>query len=632
MSDNSSRPGPSTKKRGKKWLPVWGSLGSRSYWRSFTCSRFGCSGGGRDFAWLSLLLALVLSMALLLVGTRAGLLERFTDALLGTLRPHGVPVWAKAHWQNHEGIQLDLLEKLKDLERRLPGENFGVTVHPYRRLANRTPRIALPAEDIWDSDIPWLGWAIYPQDPLWKLERDDSIPQDTMPGENRWIGLDLTVVLSEALFESQFDYQAYRTMIQPILIEKKLRRLPAKLPNGSIRSVMDTLWLQVQIGDREEMVQFKTRWVHHIPSMEKVAFLFPLSTYNALLAAYHFPEIRYDPNNFGRGDATDSRRLQSSIYPVQNLVSYAECVQKEINKTGLNALPEVNASKCPKPILPPGLGDITGIREKGDWDTLNHDDQNRLWLPCHRLPQDNALRRSLCAKWQKNSAGSTIYAPWDVTGYGTAFEAVHVYVPDPTKITRGIKALLDLRTSDKAQALNIHPMYQDALNRFNLLSDLLSTMVPAYALTFGVFLGALLLAQIGALIGHRRHHYGILLSRGVTWLGIYAKLFWQMALATMVAGTLAVFAIIPGLRHLLEDGFNGIVTKYQDLLPPDYNFEVLPLNWQPILLTVGQVFAVVIVVTILLLFRLPLRGNTAPSDLLHGDGRAPSSANRNKAP
>jgi hypothetical protein len=626
MSDKSLA--GSSKNGGKKWLPVWGTLGSHAYWRSFICGRFGCSNGGRDFAWLSLLLALVLSMALLLVGTKAGLLERFTDALLGTLRPHGVPVWAKAHWQNHDGIQTDLLDKLKELERRLPGETFGVTVHPYRRLATRTPSIDMPATEIWDPSNPLLGWAVYPQDPLWQLEREEEVRPDSMAGENKWLGLPLTVVLSEALFKAQFDYAAYRTVVQPILREKKLRRLPAKLPNGSLRNALDTLWLKVQVGDKDELLPFKTRWVHHIPVMEKVAYLFPLSTYNALLASYHFPEIRYNPTNLGRGDATSSMQLVSVLYPSKAISSYALCIQKEVSKTGLTSLPEVKSSRCKKPDLPSGVGTITGKQEDGSWDSINHDDQNQLWLPCHRLPRDNALRRSLCAKWRKKSAGSVVHVPWDVTGYGTAFEAIHVYVPDPTKLTKGIKALLSLRSGEDAQALNIHPMYKDALNRFNLLSDLLSTMVPAYALTFGVFLGALLLAQIGALIGHRRHHYGILLSRGVTWMGIYAKLFWQMALATMTAGILAVFAVIPGLRHLLEDGFNNIIVQYRDLLPPDYNFEVLPLVWQEVLITVADVFAVVILVTLILLFRLPLRGNTAPSDLLHGDGRAPNNTRR----
>ncbi|MBF0445966.1 MAG: hypothetical protein HQL68_10290, partial [Magnetococcales bacterium] len=354
MSDKSVT--GSHRKGAKKWLPVWMSLGSRSYWRSFICGRFGCSGGGRDFAWLSLLLALVLSMALLLVGTRAGLLERFTDALLGTLRPHGVPVWAKAHWQNHDGIQTGLIEQLKGLEKRLPGETFGLKVHPYRRLAARAPTISMANESIWNISVPLLGWAVYPQDPLWQLEQkgEDTLP-DVMPGETSWLGLPLTVVLSETLFQTQFDYVAYREMVQPILKEKKLRRLPAKLPSHSIRNALDTIWLQVQVGDKEELLPFKVRWVHHIPAMEQVAYLFPMSTYNALLAAYHFPEIRYNPINLGRGDSQNYKKLVASSYPAHSLASYAKCIQKEIAKTGLTTLPEVKDSSCSQPSLPIGM-------------------------------------------------------------------------------------------------------------------------------------------------------------------------------------------------------------------------------------------------------------------------------------
>ncbi|MEO5362890.1 MAG: hypothetical protein H7838_04620 [Magnetococcus sp. DMHC-8] len=661
------------KSKSRRIIPVWAVMGSRAYWRSFVCGRFGCMNGGRDFFWLTLLLALVISMALLLVGTRAGLVDRFTDAILGTLRPYGVPIWVTAHWENHEGIQTNLLDRLKDLEKNLPGETFGITVHPYRRLADNSPQIRLPVEGIWTSGVPWVGWAVYTDDPLWKLGNNPSASQGTQalptpagslpaapsPGDEKdkekesaspkreeperepwsagsdssasdrdsgWEGLPLTVVLSESLFARQFDYAAYREAIQPLLQKKKLRRLPAKLPQGELRNALSTLWLKVVVGNREELVPFQVRWVHHIPSMEKVAFLFPLSTYHALLAAYHFPELRFDPLTRGRGNPDHYRWLTSSLFPREALTAYERCIHTAVAATGLTDLPRVKEDVCPKPPavdLRPLNSEASGAADAAEaWDTLSHDTNNRLWLPCQRLPRSSALRGTVCPEETKSKkAVAPLFVPWDVTSDGSSLAAVHVYVPDPTRLSRGIQGLLALRTPEGVHALSIQTMYQDALNRFNLLSDLLSTMVPAYALTFGLFLSALLLAQVGALIGHRRHHYGILLSRGFTWFGIYAKLVWQMILATGVGGVVAVFGFIPLLRLLLEDGFKGIITHYQDLLPPGYDFEILPLPWQPILLTLGEVFLAVFVVTLLLLFRLPLRGNTAPSDLLHGDGR-----------
>ncbi|MEO5331612.1 MAG: hypothetical protein H7839_06275 [Magnetococcus sp. YQC-5] len=616
-------PSRAKEKISRRWTPVWASLGSKAYWRSFVCARFGCSHGGRDFAWLTLLLALVICMALLLVGTRAGLLERFTDALLGTLRPYGVPVWATAHWENHQGIGSDLLARLKEMEKRIPGESFAITAHPYRQLGDSAPKIRLPGSSTWDPGAPWIGWAVYPNDPLWKLE----LPKDWTEEQNQqadgWIGLPLTVILSESSFAEKFNYEAYREAVQPILRQKKLRRLPEKPPQDSLRTVLDAIWLEVGIGNTEELVPFRVRWVHHIPAMEKVAFLFPLSTYHALLAAYHFPEIRFDVKSKGMGDPEEFRRLTAATYPRGEIASFAACLQEEMAKTGLLGLPKIPENRCTRPHLATQTTGVT--RQGGDegWDVLNHDDNHRLWMPCHRLPMDNPLRESLCSTGRPKPGQSLIYAPWDVTESGTAFSAVRIYMPDPTRLSKGIRALMAVRSKEGRPAFNIHSMYQDALNRFNLLSDLLSTMTPAYAITFGIFLGALLLAQAGTLIGHRRHHYGILLSRGFTWGGIYGKLLWQMMLATLTAGCIAVFGMIPALRYLLEDGFKRIIARYQDLLPPGYDFEALPLPWQEILMTLGAVYAVVACVTIFLLFRLPLRGNTAPSDLLHGGGVAP---------
>ncbi len=520
------------KTKSRRLIPVWATMGSRAYWRSFVCGRFGCLNGGRDFFWLTLLLALVISMALLLVGTRAGLLDRFTDAILGTLRPYGVPIWVTAHWENHEGIQTNLLDRLKELEKNLPGESFGITVYPYRRLADNSPQIRLPVEGIWTSGVPWVGWAVYTNDPLWRLgahqtadqqaksppvplsqtasphgdtrdkdkeilsaptgERESTPSVETMPDVDEgsdWQGLPLSVVLSESLFVRQFDYAAYREAIQPILQKKKLRRLPAKLPQGDLKNALSTLWLKVTVGNREELVPFHIRWVHHIPSMEKVAFLFPLSTYHALLAAYHFPDLRYDPITQGQGNPDHYRWLTSSSFPKEALTTYERCIRSAVAATGLTDLPRVEESVCPRP----SAMDLRPLKSEAKplmvassdnapqeiWDTLNHDNNNRLWLPCQRLPRSNALRGMLCPEeTRQNAAVTPLFVPWDVTSDGSSLAAIHVYVPDPTRLSRGIQGLLALRTPDNVHALSIQTMYQDALNRFNLLSDLLSTMVP----------------------------------------------------------------------------------------------------------------------------------------------------------
>ncbi|MBF0186520.1 MAG: ABC transporter permease [Magnetococcales bacterium] len=658
-------------KRSKRHVkPVWWTLGVLAFRRSFRCRKFDCDSGGRDFAWLTLLLALVISLALLLVGSRAGFLDRLTDSLLGTLRPYGVPIWVTPHWENHEGIQRDLLNRLRaqsstsTVADALSSQEEGVhfTAHPYRRLADNSPRIQLPGASIWGSAPPFVGWAVYPDDPLWKLKDGeahhtssslwdswhtvrslldrydlsqhlglDPLPDRTADHHTRgnWLDMPLTLVANESLFASQFNYAAYRESLEPLLTAEQFARLPQKLWQNTLSS-LDTLWLRITLSNEERLVPFKVQWVSHIPAMEKVAYLFPLSTYHALLAAHHLPGLRFDPEKQAPANPKVMKILESASYPRTDAVAFAACVQNEVASTGLAGLPTIRDEVCPKPDFPSlelGLAQLneTGMRDNEIIisDPIRHDQDNWLWLPCNRLPKTDAVRGTLCPSWEMTASDPNPIIPWDVTGYGTSYAAVHVYASDPTTINRVIGTLLDLRTTEKQQALNIHPMYQDALNRFNLLSDMLATLVPVYATTFMLLLSALLFAQVGALIDHRRNHYGILLSHGFTWLGLYAKLLLQMLFATLAAGFVAVALFMPLLRYFLAKEFSKILGIYLELLPPGEGLEVLPLSWDTVLGTLLAVYCVVMVVTIFLANRMPLRPSTLPSDLLHGGSVAP---------
>ncbi|MEO5378534.1 MAG: ABC transporter permease [Magnetococcus sp. DMHC-6] len=609
----------------KRFYPVWITLGHLAYWRSFACKRSACAGGGRDFAWLTLLLALVISMALLLVGTRFGLLERFTDALLGTLRPYGVPIWVTSHWENHEGIQKNLIDHLIKAGTSTDQQTSHLAVHPYRRMEGGRPEITLPGSSSWKNSIPFVGWAVYQSDPLWRLDTPIDWNEESWKTSEEWLGLPLTIVLNEALFQSNFNFDSYLEAITPILRKQK-QSIPIRpQPNQKLRDTMDTLWINITMANEETLYPFRIRWIPYIPTMEKIAYLFPLSTYHALLAAYHFPDLKYNPLNKGIGDIKQHDYLTNPGFPRDAISSYAACVQNAELASGLSSLPSVASSRCQPPTLPNHFKFANQVStEETAWDTIDHDKNNQLWIPCHRLPRNDTLRSTLCPSWNRDKeASAPLFVPWDVTSYGTSFSAIKIYVPDPTRINRGIQDVLSIKTRDGRPALNIHPMYMDALNRFNLLSDMLAIMVPAYTLTFGLFLAFLLLAQMGTLISHRRQHYGILLSRGLTWSNLHAKLFFQMAITTLIGAILAVFGLVPVLRMLLDDGFKKVINNYQDFLPPGYDFEVLPLSVNVILLTLAGVYGVVIIVSFFLLMRMPLLPSTAPSELLHGNVNAP---------
>ncbi|OSM06988.1 hypothetical protein MAIT1_00113 [Magnetofaba australis IT-1] len=639
---------PPRPKRRFTLLPLWMRLGWVDYWRAFHCGRFACDGGGKDFSYLTLLLTLVISMALLLVSSHNGFLNRMTDALLGNIRPYGAPIWATAHWQNNDGIGRQVLDKLDAIGGEIP----GVSTHPYRRLEVSRPRVVLPGAKSWRSKQPkFVGWAVYDKDPLWRLAVDPQPqqwgvrelsalleeldigamlglgdkPKQTKPATLRpqgppprqWKGLPLEVTLSKRLFAQMFDYDAYRQELSRVLRPAQMSDLPYSVSADELESKLTTLWLRMTVGREDHFFPFTVHWVDHIPAMEDVAYLFPLTTYHALMAAYHLPDLRFDPMNGGENRRGDLAMLKGDSYPLDELERYAACVNEAVARTGLTGVPVVSERECRLPRLPPeGARTIPTAM----WDAMEHDNRNQLWLPCHKLAQDDPMRGALCSGWHEEDAKRVIMVPWDVTGYGSAFASVHVYVADPGNLSAVIERMTALRLDDQQLALNIHPKYQDALNRFNLLSDQLKIFIPAFAMAFGLLMIMLLAAQIGTLLGHRRHDFGMLLTRGVTWRGIHMKVYFQMTIATLISGSIATFGLLTAMRAWLGPDFIAVMERYRDLLNPGVGVEPLPLSALELALVWGGCYLAVLLVSALMLMKLPVRWGVTPSELLHGEG------------
>nr|CRH04242.1 Conserved membrane protein of unknown function [Candidatus Magnetococcus massalia] len=594
-------------------FPVWFRLGLVSFRRSFWCGRFSCDGGGRDFAYLTLLLTLVTALALLLVASRSNFLDRMTDALLGTLRPHGVPVWVTSHWQNHDGISRETIAQVEKLKAQYP----ELTVHPYRRLEASRPRIRLPGTNSWSVQPKFVGWGVYPSDPLWQLAQDVDTQPET---PEQWLGLPLEVVLNAQLFAKHFDYRTYRDELKRDLPASKRHTLPDQIDRDHLADTLKVLWLRLTVGQEEHLFPFNIRWMNHIPAMEQVAYLFPLSTYHGLLAAYHLPDLKFDPAGQGMHSQADARRLKSSSYPRQAIVEHVSCIRKAVDETGLTGIPMIHDGRCAPPAGMDPNAPSSGVAS--EWDLLEHDSANQLWLPCHRLARNDTVRGTICpGSSRRYRDKAPLYIPWDVTGYGTAYASLHVYVK-PENLRAVIDSLSDLRVESGQRAFNIHPKYQDALNRFNMLNDVLTHFVPAFALTMGTLLTALLLAQIGTLLDHRKHHYGMLMTRGMTWTGIHAKVYLQMTLAVLISGSIALGGTVELLKIYLGRHFAEVMSQYRELLNPSIGLGIdnLSMPWLAFGMTLGGVYVAVILVTFFLLFRLPLRWGAAPSDLLHGEG------------
>ncbi|MBF0159493.1 MAG: ABC transporter permease [Magnetococcales bacterium] len=658
-----SKPQRAAKKQHRR-VPVWMILGWRAWIRSIMTRTPNYESGDRDFAWVTLLLTLVLTLALLAVGSRTGFLDRLTDTLLGVMPPHGAPVWITAHWQNHDGIRQPLLQQLTALElhkesstmaaptvletlanhptfksllerpaawpEQLPWplaslaqrpvetvpDTFRLQVHPYRVVGNNSPTIRLPHSGAWSRTLPFGGWAVYEDHPLWRM----ALNRTTTPAP--WLGLPLQLVANETLFERYFDYDRYRDGLNPLLSQRNLPQLPAKSAGDTLPKLLTTLWLMVDVAHEEQLLPFSVRWVRHIPAIDKPALLFPLTTYHALLAAHHLPELHYQPERSATAGPLPNAQLQTA------LLAFNDCVQRELSAAGLSAPVKIRDGVCPRPAdlaSPPSAALAASGKEKGQnvVDLIHHDSRNNLWLPCHRLPRNETIRTMLCPEWPESSNAPPMLIPWDATGYGSPFTTLQIFIPETGQLNRVIDQIGAMRTAENLPAFSVLPTYHDALSRFNLLHDLLDRSVPAYAMVFLLLLGTLLFAQIGSLLDHRRTHYGMLLSRGLSWRSIHAKLLLQMLLSMTISSAVAVGVLLPLLRWFIGRNMIDVLASYQSLLPPGQSLNFMPLEPREIVATVMIVLLALLSVTFVLAWRLPLRGSTVPSALLHGGAIEP---------
>ena len=576
-------------------MSPWIHLAVKEFWLPFHYRKSGCP-GGRDFVWLTTFMTLLLTLMLLLLASREGLLNRFVDVLLGNVPGHGVPIAVTNNMLSKGGlnaIDTAVLAEIRHLEERMP----GLQIHPYRTLeANLYPLFRLPGDDIWKNTREdgsafgpdFNGWAVAADNPLW---------QEYRPSTN----LPLDIVLSRTLFEAYFDYEAYRQALQGHVPDIRLQELPERL---SENSPLEHLWLQVTIGFRKEFVPFRIHWVTRFPVIDKLAYIFPLSTYHALKAAHELTELRYFPEaNGDRGErikqimvASDSVIETEFVTQLNgDVVDY----RGDILITLKHPLPTARVAAY-----------AAQYRIKYDvvetyaGDSLSFDN-NLMTIPCGRLSDD--MLRDLAFSCDRDGRQPVDV---DVTAKGRGFHHALVYVPDRTVLATAAE---ELETVNKC-ALSIHPSYQDALNRFGFLSAMIDALEKPYLLFLITFLLAFLGIQIATLIDHHRHRYGVFLAKGMEWWQIYAMLWLQILMASGL-GMAVALALITAARLFLHTAIGSVSMMYADTLSIG-DLNVLPLTQSDYVVVAAVVVGLALCLATLLLYFLPLRRHTHPAALL----------------
>jgi hypothetical protein len=546
--------------------------------------------GGRDFLWLTSLLMLVLTLGLLLQATRVGLLERFVDVFLGTVEEHGVPVWVIPNPISKGSIKFISNDVIKDVE------NEGLRIFPYREIDSGFSPVELPSRSIWKTKSEFApkfsGWAVYLNDPLWPESKVES-------GK-----LPLKIVINRALFQKHFDHRKYNEVMR----NKISGKLFSEITDEQFLSLRPTehLWLNIRSGNRSSLQKFEVTWRERIPTIRKIVFLFPMATYHALNEASNYPELRYFPEYSGDAGFRLKRITVSGDLGHKNFNKFLATTNgKASQKRGRTVV----AFRSPqnKFLIEDLLADMK-LTYRALEVIHGHqiiDRKMHVELPCEVIP-----RRELKKLKTIRTGNSQCGGLKDVTSAGNGFLRAFIYVPDRTTLNSAVKRSLEIHD----QALSIHPIYRDALNRFGFLTKIIDVLRWPYGIILLLFLISVLGIQIGTLVDHRRGRYGIFLAKGVNWFELYQMLYIQIGFASII-GVVGASIINSIIKQAVSKILTSTTQEFQDTLNIT-NFEILPFAWIDYALVTFGAFVLAQCFATIILYRLPINSRTEIGPML----------------
>ncbi len=594
--------------------------------RAFSRSAAGGGSGRRDFLWLSLLLSLTLIFALLLWGSRRGLTVQFMNVSLGNVAGAGVPIWVLADIGGIEGSAID-----PELVRRIAGLGIrDLAAHPYREIEYevRLPDYREdPKNRCWqERGTGFNGRAVSEHDPLW-IQSGVSPPRAD-PGE-----IPLEVVLNRSLFETHFRCSAYTRALSQQLPSAFLPTVEPLRPEETGDSRLDCLssgsiWLRVKVGLHDELVPFRIRWTDQIATTEKVAFLFPRVTFDVLKLAQANADLRFFPEGYGSGVERVAELLLWEIKKDSSLDERLEDFLRCLSRAQRNERRiQLQIPESPEKVRACGKEHEIDIRFSGTLTPLpllsvsemqsGHSfsvtDEGRLRVPCEPLTQ----------VWQRHlGCSGKEHVEVESTNIHGGFQSALVYVPHHSNLIEAVERLGEIEiagpedSDEDRPALYIHPLYQDGLTRFGFMSAVINLLASYYGMFFLIFLLILLWIQVGIVITHRRHHYGVLLAKGMTRREILLMVATQISLSHL-AGFAGAGACFLGVRYLLGRGLNEILTSEDFAAHIFSNLEILPLSAGDFLLMyLGSLLAAYLMVSLLLLLLWPVR-TVEPAALLY---------------
>ncbi len=603
----------------------WAELALIEWRRAFR--GVGGGAGRRDFLWLTVLLFLTVMLALLLWSSREGLLNQFVNVSLGYLEGSGVPVWvvAEIDIEGSETIDRELMDMVRS------ANDKELTIFPYREVEEnliRLPGTAVGTK-IWKRE-EIVTWAVAAGDPLWEVPLADDA--DTAGGR-----LPLRVVLNIGQFAKNFDCDVYLEETRglqaprrepagdPALVEQLRQRVPC-LADGF-------LWLEIQVRKRWKTLPFEIVPLRRIATMQDVDLLVPLSTFSAAKVSGYYPDLRYSPEDpAGEVRHLTALRLRSvggKLPSEESLRLFRQCLGLGDGKPGNRMV--LNPPQLAEKVRSCGTQAGTPLQQENDptpkvpfltvaqlevADAIDYDPADYLLVPCDRLARSAEDHLSGC-----EDGGSEGRGRLDLVSLMEGYPKALVYT-ERERLDETVELLSQLQRpavwgepGKMRRALYIHPTYQSALVRFGFIDRIVGLLARSYGVFFVAFLVVLLWVQLGVVVGHRRHQYGVYLAKGMAWTQIRKMVLLQVTVSFAAAFAVALVAM-GALSAWLSYGVSKVLHAegFADHISGD--LVLLPLPLGDCLLVGGMSLAISLAMAALLLVVIIGR-KVEPAELLH---------------
>lgn len=614
------------------------------YFRAFTRR----APGGRDFLWMTMLMFFVQLLALVILTAREGVLERSVDAFLGNKPGYGIPVWTLPNIlgeQQPVQITTKLLEEM---------DAAGVPVAPFRRLYN-DQMIRMPGRKIWADgsqidEIKFSGMAASLSGPM----RPAFVGGTTEQAADSpyW-----PIVLDETSFAQFFDFELYKESLKGRVPQSELDAIPTKPED--LRQ-MKRIWLNVKIHQTERLTPFDVTWSKYFSiGASNSAYLVPIEMLNLFNVARANPSLclflEAGPNLGQRIKSIKSERMlgkspeQKKALQSQFAALNAAVQPSELLDRGMRLNLSFGNQKAERQYEQNGIcdGGISEFRLRllaEDQGIEFSDDmidavippskgvtvtESTVTAPCALL-SDKTLERS-----KTSGAGNDCVATIPVATKATGYNEMLMFASDRLEIKRLVDFMNCRAASEKPapeqrenlcinadakgdtleSRLMINQIYEDSLNRFSFLTELLDAISGPIGLVMIGMLAAILWVQLGTVLGHRRVRYAMLLSNGLTWTQVKLVVIFQVTIGILISLVAAVAAMLI-IRAVLLIGTAAISENYEKITL-GRALDVLPLGLSGVVLVGTATLVVAIILTILQLRLNAISPKRALDQLLH---------------